>query len=320
MSMSEEARFLQAMLAEPNNVRLRFVAADWLEEHGDARGEVIRLSHELTTAVKVRKREEKESRLQALLAGKLLPVVPVQTNSIGMKLALVPPGMCLVGSPKSEAGRARDERKRRVEIGRAFFIGVYPVTQREYTMVMGENPAHFNERNGGGPDHPVEQVSWKKAVAFCRQLTKRPEEKRARRQYRLPTEAEWEYASRAGTSSPFHFGESLSSKQANFNGQYPYGDAPKGRYLKRTSKVGRYRPNAFGLYDMHGNVSEWCEDELAIPDRDYTYPKGKDRVIRGGSWQDAGWGCRSACRDSFPAADGDYFHGFRVVCVAAEKA
>jgi uncharacterized protein (TIGR02996 family) len=319
--MSEEARFLQAMLAEPNNVRLRLVAADWLEEHGDARGELIRLSHELTRATKVRKREEKETRLQALLAGRLMPLVPVQTNSIGMKLALVPPGTSLVGSPKSEANRAGNERKPEpVVISQAFFMGVYPVRQREYTMVMGENPAHFNEHNGGGPDHPVEQVSWKKAVAFCRQLTKRPEEKRAGRQYRLPTEAEWEYACRAGTSSPFHYGESLSSKQADFNGRYPYGDAPKGRYLKRTSKVGMYRPNAFGLYDMHGNVSEWCEDELPILDRDYTYPKSKDRVIRGGSWHDAGWSCRSASRDSFPSVDGDYCHGFRVVCVAAEKA
>jgi uncharacterized protein (TIGR02996 family) len=314
-SMSEETGFLQAMLAEPNNVQLRLVVADWLEKRGDLRGEVLRLSHELTRPIRVQQREVKESRLQALLAGRLKPFVPVQTNSIGMKLALVPPGTSLAGSPRSEAQRAANERKRQpVEVSQAFFMGVYPVTQREYTMVMGENPAHFHERNGGGPEHPVEQVSWKKAVAFCRQLSKRPEEKRAGCHYRLPSEAEWEYACRAGTSSPFHFGESLGAKQANFNGKYPYGDAPKGRYRKRTSKVGSYPPNAFGLHDMHGNVSEWCEDELAIPDRDYTYPKSKDRVIRGGNWQDAGWSCRSASRDSFPSGDGDYFHGFRVVC------
>src|SRR5947209_4310976 len=140
--MSEEAGFLQAMLAEPNNVQLRLAVADWLEKCGDARGEVLRLSHELTRAIKVRKREEKESRLQALLAGRREPFVPVQTNSIGMKLALIPPGTSLVGSPRSEAKRAGNERERQpVEISQAFFMGIYPVTQHEYTMVMREHPA-----------------------------------------------------------------------------------------------------------------------------------------------------------------------------------
>jgi uncharacterized protein (TIGR02996 family) len=319
--MSDEEGLLQSMLAEPNNVHLWLMVADWLEERGDPRGELVRLAHELTRAVRVRKRDEKESRLQALLARRVQPVVPVLTNSIGMKLALVPPGTFLMGSPRSEPKRSTREGKRQpVEISQAFLLGVYPVTQREYKMVMGRNPAYFNDRKGGGPQHPVENVSWKDALAFCRQLSKRPEEKHARRVYRLPTEAEWEYACRAGTSSPFHYGTSLSSKQANFEGKnYPYGGAPKGRYLRRTSKVGSYIPNAFGLYDMHGNVSEWCEDELPIPDRDYTFDRCKDRVIRGGSWYDAGLNCRSASRDSFPVVDGDYVHGFRVVCVAHEQ-
>src|SRR5262249_11368647 len=140
-------------------------------------------------------------------------------------------------------------------------------------------------------DFPVERVSWHEAVKFCKKLSVRPAEKRARRVYRLPTEAEWEYACRAGTSTPFHFGRSLSSRQANFDGNAPYGGAAKGPWLRRTCKVGSYQPNGFGLFDMHGNLFQWCNDWYG---RDYYKdsprqdPQGPDegtaRIVRGGSW------------------------------------
>ena len=139
-----------------------------------------------------------------------------------------------------------------------FWMGIYPVTQEQYAAVTGDNPSEFK-----GQNRPVEKVSWEDAVAFCEKLT---EQAAARAVcptgcvFRLPTEAEWEYCCRAGTETATAFGDGLSSEQANFNGNYPYGDAKKGPYLEQTSDVGSYQPNAWGLYDMHGNVWEWCLD------------------------------------------------------------
>ncbi len=147
-------------------------------------------------------------------------------------------------------------------------------------------------------------------------------EKEAGRSYRLPTEAEWEYACRAGTTTPFHYGKSLSSTQANFNGQYPYGGAAKGKYLQRTTTVGSYQPNAFGLYDMHGNVWEWCADWYDgdyyknSPRQDPENTKAASfRVIRGGGWYFNGWYCRSADRSRSGPASRFHDLGFRVAAV-----
>src|SRR5205807_7859539 len=138
-----------------------------------------------------------------------------------------------------------------VTLTRPFFLGRFPVTQWQYQRVMGVNLSFFfGGERGGGPEHPVEMVNWEDAVEFCRRLSALPAEKAAGRVYRLPTEAEWEYACRAGTTTPFSFGTALSSTQANFNGTYPYGGAATGPYLRRTAKVGSYAPNAWGLYDM----------------------------------------------------------------------
>jgi formylglycine-generating enzyme required for sulfatase activity len=201
------------------------------------------------------------------------------TNSIGMQLALIPSGTFLMGSPDSEAERSDNQGPRhQVTITRPFYLGVYPVTQRPYAAVMGINPASFNEANGGGPDHPVENVSWDEAVEFCKRLSDRPEEKQSGRVYGLPTEAEWEYACRGGASfsSPFHYGASLSSTQANFDGNHPYGGAARGPYLQKTSKVGSYKPNAFGLFDLHGNVWEWCHDWYG----EKYYASGEIRILK----------------------------------------
>ena len=254
----------------------------------------------------------------------LLPREPLQefVNSIGMKLALIPAGKFLMGSPASEAERSGDEGpQHEVEITKPFYLGIHPVTQEQYATVMGKNPAHFTKDEGGGPSHPVEQVSWEDAVEFCHKLSEKPEEKRLGRMYRLPTEAEWEYACRGGAPSarPVHFGDSLSSAQANFNGNYPYGGESKGQYLERTTAVGSYKANAFGLFDMHGNVWEWCADWF----RDYPRKSLKDpagpatgthRVLRGGSWSYFGHDCRSAFRDYDDPGYRSHSVGFRVVC------
>jgi formylglycine-generating enzyme required for sulfatase activity len=250
------------------------------------------------------------------------------TNSIGMKLVLIPKGKFLMGSPRDEKDRDVDEEQHEVEITQPFYMGVYEVTQRQYEKVMGKNPARFTKENGGGPDHPVENVSWRHAKDFCDKLSALETERGAKRVYRLPTEAEWEYACRGGVpeSTPFHFGKSLSSMRANFNGNYPYGGAAKGPYLEKTSAAGSYKPNAFGLFDMHGNVWEWCADWYDqdyyrnSPKKDPQGPeKGTCRVLRGGSWVSGGWPCRAAKRGKFDPADSYSILGFRVVCVPAAR-
>jgi formylglycine-generating enzyme required for sulfatase activity len=269
------------------------------------------------------------------------------TNSIGMKLVLIPKGKFMMGSTKAEQDEVvesvsegsrknvrdwvTEERPRRdVEITRPFYLGVYTVTQKQYKEVMGENPSWFSAGGGGKDkvkdldtdDFPVERVSWEDAKKFCEKLSQFEKERRAKRTYRLPTEAEWEYSCRGGPSSnPFHFGKSLASTQANFYGHHPYGGAKKGPYLERTCKVGSYDPNKFGLYDMHGNVCQWCSDWY---DKDYYKdsptkdPKGPDsgtaRVLRGGSWDFSGWACRAAYRGRLEPGGRVGNLGFRLAC------
>jgi formylglycine-generating enzyme len=196
---------------------------------------------------------------------------------------------------------------------------------------MGVNPSWYNASQGGGPDHPVEEVVWADAVSFCTKLSALPDEKKAGRTYRLPTEAKWEYACRAGTTTAYTVGEGLSSKQANFNGSFPGGKAEKGPQLGKPARVGSYEPNAWGLYDMHGNVWQWCSDWY---DPDYYKnspkedPKGPDkgvlstgfnhqfyRLARGGCWLDEAPSCRAAYRFRFTPDFPNRLVGFRVVCI-----
>ncbi len=249
-------------------------------------------------------------------------------NQIGMEMVLIPAGTFKMGSQEEEKDYAGDREDREVqhdvEITRPYYMGAFEVTQEQYKRVMGKNPADFRR----GPDYPVESVSWNEAVEFCKKLSEMEEEKRAGRVYRLPTEAEWEYACRGGAKgyAVFHFGNTMSSTQTNFNGEFPYGEErKKGPYEGMTTPVGSYEPNAFGLHDMHGNVSEWCQDWY---DKDYykNSPRkdpqgpltGEGRVWRGGSWNDQGWGCRSASR-RWSSPDLGYGVGFRVVCAAAAR-
>jgi formylglycine-generating enzyme required for sulfatase activity/predicted Ser/Thr protein kinase len=246
-------------------------------------------------------------------------------NSVRLRLVLVPAGKFLMGSPPDEEGRAAHEGPRHeVELTRPFYFGAHPVTQWQYQEVMGVNPSRFRAGQGGGWEHPVENVSWLEAVEFCRRLSGRPEEQRQGRVYRLPTEAEWEYACRAGTTTPFHGGGALSSAEANFNGNHPYGGAPKGPNLQRTSPAGAYPANAFGLCDMHGNVWQWCNDwydpgyYAAAPRSDPPGPdRGELRVLRGGAWILKASNCRAATRDKLAPGARSSWVGFRVVCEAA---
>jgi formylglycine-generating enzyme required for sulfatase activity len=248
------------------------------------------------------------------------------TNSVGMRLALIPAGTFLMGSPAEEVYHSADEGPRHpVAIKRPFYLGVYPVMQREFEAVMRYNPSRFPPGRGGGPEHPVSGISWEEAVAFCAGLSGLPAEGRAGSRYRLPTEAEWEYACRAGSTTAFAFGDALSSRQANFDGGRPYGDAAPGPFLRRTTRVGSYPANAWGLCDMQGNVWEWCDGYYYDEDHERTCPRRPEddrnprggpadpRVVRGGCWASPGRRCRAADRYCCTPAVGTANIGLRVL-------
>ncbi len=229
------------------------------------------------------------------------------TNSIGMRLAFVPPGTFMMGSPEDESERKNDETQHEVTLTKGFYMGVMPVTQVQWRAVMGTDPSEFK-----GDERPVESVSWDDAQAFCRKLSAQEG-----KEYRLLTEAEWEYACRAGTTTPFCFGETIGTDQANYKGSFVYGDGREGVYREETTAVGRFPPNPWGLHDMHGNVWEWCEDWYGGYGRVVTDPlgplNGEIRVMRGGSWGFAPESCRSAYR-SGDSPDARYISNrFRVV-------
>jgi len=237
----------------------------------------------------------------------------VLTNSIGMRLVLIPSGQFHMGLPEADS-RALDGEKPQhtVRISKPFYLAVTPVTQEQYERVMGSNPSYFTGSpgilgffgKGGGPRHPVEQASWKDAVEFCRKLSAREG-----RRYRLPTEAEWEYACRAGSTTSWCFGNDKSALRdyawyrANSEG--------------KTHPVAEKKPNAWGLYDMHGNVWEWCSDWFG----EYTSTAADDptgatagslRVDRGGSWYGFPRNCRSAFRYGDTPGHRSSYLGFRV--------
>jgi formylglycine-generating enzyme required for sulfatase activity len=244
---------------------------------------------------------------------KLAPLKSVTTPS-GIELVMIPAGSFIMGSDHSqEDSEEGDERPvHRVTIKHGFYMGKYEVTQAQYRAVMGTNPSSSN-----GDSLPVDRVMWPDAVEFTRRLTARNDGYI----YRLPSEAEWEYACRAGTTTDFAFGPSLSSLQANFDGTEPFGDAPKGINRSETITVGSFAPNAWGLYDMHGNVTEWCLDAYhdsydgAPTDGSAWVTRGDTgmRVLRGGSWFDSANELRSPSRERLNPIICDETLGFRVV-------
>lgn len=256
--------------------------------------------------------------------GYVEPELSLPAELLPLHMVLVPGGTFTMGSPEDEPERKDNEGPQREVTVPSFFMGRYPVTQAQWRAVVAlpkvehgleENPSNFE-----GDNHPVDSVNWYDAVEFCQrlaQLTKRP--------YRLPSEAEWEYACRAGTQTPFYFGDTISTRVANYYGDDTYGDGEKGDYRETTTPVNKFGiANGFGLSDMHGNVDEWCQDHYhnnyeGVPsDGSAWVDRGENdrRVLRGGSWNILPWFCRSASRNTYTPDYRPYFIGFRVVCSA----
>ena len=229
-------------------------------------------------------------------------------NGVLLEMVEIPGGTFMMGSPANEAERDSDESPKHQVTVPSFCMGKYELTQAQYQAIMGNNPANFK-----GNNRPVENVSWDDAVAFCQKLSQRTGKK-----YRLPSEAEWEYACRAGTTTPFYFGESITPELVNYDGNYPYASAPKGQYRQQTTDVGTFPPNAFGLYDMHGNVLEWCQDGyqenyINAPTDGSASTVLSAKLLRGGSWSRSARDCRSANRFRRLRDLRNYAFGFRVV-------
>lgn len=231
-------------------------------------------------------------------------------NSVSLDMIVIPAGSFYMGSRQSEGNP--DERPQHFMTIKSFMMGKFLITQRQWKAIMGRLPrCRFK-----GDNLPVERVSWKDAYNFCQRLSQK-----TGRNYRLPSEAQWEYACRAGTTTSFGFGETLTSELANYNAEHTFSDEPHGIYFHSTSEGGKYPPNAFGLYDMHGNLMEWCEDNWIFDyrmsprdDSPYQMFDDPEHVVRGGSWHDDPKLCRSAARIRFIEKDAEEFIGFRVVC------
>jgi uncharacterized protein (TIGR02996 family) len=323
---------LQAIHDEPADEANWLVLADWLEENDDPlRAELLRLHRSLRTPRRASLQRPIERRVMEMLASGVKPFVPARTNSLGMELALIPAGSFRMGSPAREPRRMEDEHLRTVTITRSFYLGTCLVTQEQYRALMEHNPSHFSRRRKEYRSlpvdrFPVDSVTWHQAERFCEELTERERTLAEGWVYRLPTEAEWEYACRAWLSSrwPFHYGASLRPEQANFDGRYPFPPDnydEKGLHRGRPCEVALFVPNAFGLYDMHGNLDEWCLDwHRDLDDAgDEVDPRGPaigdEKTVRGGSWRGQGEDCRSAVRIGEDPEQGISHVGFRVELV-----
>ena len=233
-------------------------------------------------------------------------------SEIKLEMVYIPGGSFLMGSPGNEGSIESNEGPQHEVTLQPFYMSKYPITQDQYQAIMRNNPSHFK-----GGRRPVEQVNWHNATEFCQKLSSK-----IGKIYRLPSESQWEYACRAGTTTPFYFGETITSELVNYNGNYFYGNAPNGKYRVETTDVGSFPPNAFGIYDMHGNVWEWCADDWhenynGAPTDGSVWLDGEQNQspLRGGSWAYIPFYCRSAFRLNFVGRD-DHINitGFRVVC------
>jgi formylglycine-generating enzyme required for sulfatase activity len=238
-------------------------------------------------------------------------------KNVKLEMVLIPPGVFMSGSPKTEQEAVKaqfkaaifdGEEQARTKIAGPFYVGKFEVTQEQYEALKGKNPSSFSA-SGSAKDKvanldtrrfPVEMVSWDESNEFCKAL-----EAKTGKKFRLIKEQEWEYACRAGTTTAFHFGSELNGRQANCNGGYPFGTSTTGPYLGRTCQVGSYPANALGLHDMHGNVWEWCEEV-------FTDKTGSGRSGRSGSWSSIGRACRAANREWAAPSNRLSSVGFRV--------
>ena len=248
------------------------------------------------------------------------------TTDLDLTMLPIPAGSFLMGSPDGESERFDDEGpQHEVTLG-AFWMAQTPTTQAQWRAVaawqklerdLKPDPSKFK-----GDNRPVERVSWYDAMEFCRRLSQRTGQR-----YGLPSEAQWEYACRAGSTTPFHFGATLTPELANYNGNFVYGNGPKGTYREQTSEAASLPANSWGLHDMHGNVWEWCEDHWhdnyqeapgdggAWIDEEAKDDPLKSRLLRGGAWLNHPANCRSAFRNYLPPGFRPYNIGFRVCCL-----
>ena len=229
-----------------------------------------------------------------------------------------PPGRFMMGSSASEEERRNNETQHEVTLTRGFWLLETPVTQAMWEGVMGNNPSRFTDSHR----LPVEQVPWEDCWLYIEKLNALKLAPTGFR-FSLPTEAQWEYACRAGATTPFHFGSTLNGDKANCDGIYPYGTQAKGKNLGKTSVAGSYPANAWGLYDMHGNVLEWCSDWYGdYPSGSVTDPVGTStgsyRVLRGGGWYYCARYCRSAYRYFYDPSSRYYYIGLRLSLVREE--
>jgi formylglycine-generating enzyme required for sulfatase activity len=237
-------------------------------------------------------------------------------NGTVLEMVYISGGTFMMGFPNREEGGIYQQTPQHRVTVPTFYAGKYPLTQAQWEAVMGNNPSHFK-----GEKRPVETVSWNMVVEFCNKLSQK-----TGKTYRLLSEAEWEYACRAGTTTPFHFGETITPELVNYDGSYPYAKAPKGIYRVQTTDVGSFPPNAFGLYDMHGNVLEWCSDRFlsnyhSAPTEGISHERSRDNfwVQRGGSWDDHAVDCGAAVRFSGSAPYTWRDRGFRVALASVSS-
>ncbi len=305
---------LAGVVADPLDETRWLALADHLDAHDDPRrAELLRLHRRLLATCREPdahpERGAWHARVTELLGAGVVPCVPRRTLAVpgGVPVvgSFVPPGSFLMGGTEYES----EKPVHRVTLAAGFFLGVYPVTQALWAAVMGTQPSQ-----SPGPNKPVETVSWDECREFCAALAARAGGPAT---VRLPTEAEWEWACRAGATTRYHFGDVASTDLANYNGIYDRNGAGRGKNRKTTTDVGTFPPNPWGLFDLHGNVWEWCADAYrpyaADGERESTESAETDlRVMRGGSWLNYPWNCRAASRDRYPRANRYCNVGFRV--------
>lgn len=247
-------------------------------------------------------------------------VRPQVRKSLPLRMVQIPAGEFLMGSPSTEPKRQDQEGPQRSIQVPSFYIGAYAITQKQYEAIMGNNPSYFTEDQAkDSANFPAEQITWQDADLFCKQLSEL-----TKRTYRLPSEAEWEYACRAGTTTPFCFGETLTTEISNYFSDFSLVDTEnfEENYRNTTVAADSFWPNAFGLYNMHGNIHEWCSDDYHDSynnaPNDATHwisnQTNASKVMRGGSWFNDTHVCRSAARDKNTQEGRSNSFGFRVVC------
>ncbi|MDO4725827.1 MAG: SUMF1/EgtB/PvdO family nonheme iron enzyme [Porphyromonadaceae bacterium] len=311
-TLKEGEEFVIKVKITPDNAKNRSVT--WQSDNTDVakvdeKGKVTAIK-EGTAVIKVKTQDgNKTAECKVIVSKSFDPNCVI--NGIKFEFVEIPGGTFTMGSPDNEPIRDKDEPQHSITLS-SFYMGKYEVTQAQWKAVMGKdnNPSFFK-----GDNLPMEMVSWEDTQLFINKLNEL-----TKKEYRLPTEAEWEYACRAGTTTPFYTGDNITTDQANYNGEGSYNNNPIGENRQKTTEVGTFSPNAWGLYDMSGNIWEWCNDWYdkfyygISPESNPIGPEtGTERVIRGGSWRNYAQYLRSANRSSDRVRGKGNDCGFRLV-------